>query len=250
MNGPIVLISGWAMPGEAMATLAEALQAHQHQVLLLQLPGLRPASDPLIQDWDELTVWLDHQLPTEPVVLIGWSLGGMLGTYYASRYPDKVTAVVNLAANACFLASEHWPTGIDPAVLERFSRGLLPAPAKTLQQFALLCSAGSPAPRVQARHLQTLLAGCDIDNPDMLHSLLTILGQSDLRQVLGAIHCPISHLFARDDALVPVTAADAFRQQFPDHRVQIVAGGHGFFMDDPETVIHALEQLSVARGPA
>ena len=250
MNGPIVLISGWAMPAETMATLAEALQAHQCKVLLVQLPGLRPASDPVIQDLDELTVWLAQQLPAEPVVLIGWSLGGMLGAYYASRYPDKVTAVVNLAANACFLASEQWPTGMDPTVLERFSRGLLQAPAKTLQQFALLCSAGSPASRVQARHLQTLLAGCDIDNPAILLSLLTILGQSDLRQVLGAIHCPISHLFARDDALVPVTAADAFRQQFPQHRVQIVAGGHGFFMDDPEPVIHALEQLSTARVPA
>lgn len=250
MNGPIVLISGWAMPAETMATLAEALQAHQHQVLLLQLPGLRTASDPVITDLDELIVWLDQLLPAEPVVLIGWSLGGMLGAYYASRYPDKVTAVVNLAANACFLASEHWPTGIDPTVLERFSRGLLQAPAKTLQQFALLCSAGSPAPREQARHLQTLLAGCDIDNPDILHSLLTILGHSDLRPALGAIHCPIIHLFARDDALVPVTAVDAFRQHFPEHRVQIVAGGHGFFMDDPETVIHALEQLSVTRGPA
>ena len=250
MSCPIVLISGWAMPAEAMATLAEALQAHQHRVLLLQLPGLRPASDPMIRDWDELIVWLDHLLPAEPVVLIGWSLGGMLGAHYASRYPDKVFAVVNLAANACFISRECWAPGVDPTVLERFSHGISHAPAKTLQQFALLCSAGSPSPKAQARYVQTLLAQYDIDNPDILHGLLTILGQSDLRPVLSAIRCPITHLFAQDDGLVPVAAAAIFQQQFPHHRVQIVSGGHGFFMDDSEPVIRALEQLSITRVPA
>lgn len=250
MSCPIVLISGWAMPAATMATLADALQARQHPVLSLQLPGLRPASDPVIQDWDELTDWLDHLLPAEPVVLIGWSLGGMLGAYYASRYPDKVLAVVNLAANACFVSSEHWPTGVEPAVLERFSRGIAHTPAKTLQQFALLCSAGSPSPKAQARYVQTLLAQYDIDDPAILHGLLSILGHSDLRSALGAIRCPVTHLFARDDALVPVAAAAIVQQQLPHHQVQVVAGGHGFFMDDPEPVIRALEPLSIARVPA
>jgi len=239
MSYPIILISGWAMPAAVMEPLSQALQA-DHPVSIVQLPGLTGESTSYSQE--TLLAWLDQQLPAQPAILMGWSLGGVLAINYASRFPNKIIAVVNMAANACFVANEHWPEAMAPELFARFCQGLSDDHARTLQQFSLLCSAGSTNPRAQARALQQAIVRCQPE-PEVLLNLLTILGESDLCTALANIRCPISHLFARDDALVPVAAAAAFRQQFPTHRAQAVVGGHSFFLDDPALVRHELDQL-------
>ena len=239
MSYPIILISGWAMPTEVMEPLSQALQIHQ-PVSIVQLPGL--VGESTSYNLETLLAWLDQQLPAQPAVLIGWSLGGVLAIHYASRFPNKTIAVINLAANACFVANKHWPEGMTPTLFARFCQGLSENCARTLQQFALLCSTGSANPKAQARTLQQAIARCRPE-PQTLLSLLTILGESDLRAPLTDIRCPVSHLFGQNDALVPVAVAATFRQQFSTHRVQAVAGGHSFFVDDPTLVLDEIEQL-------
>ncbi len=239
MSYPIILISGWGMPTEVMEPLSQALQVH-HPVSIVQLPGL--ADESTSYNLETLLAWLDQQLPAQAAVLLGWSLGGVLAIHYASRFPDKTIAVVNLTANACFVANKHWPEAMTPALFARFCQGLSENCAKTLQQFALLCSTGSVNPKAQARTLQQSIARCRPE-PQTLLSLLAILGESDLRAPLADIRCPVSHLFGQNDALVPVTVAAAFRQQFPTHRVHVVAGGHSFFLDDPTLVLDEIAQL-------
>lgn len=241
---PIVLISGWAMPAGAMEKLAEALDEEHRRVSIVQLPGLvkEPEAYKIKHDWDSLLGYLDQQIFEKPVVLVGWSLGGILATLYGSRYPDKVAAVVNLAANGCFVQNHSWPDGMDPALFSSFYEGMSQACEKTLQQFSLLCSSGSPARKERARTFQSLMADAEIE-PDSLLTLLELLGKSDIRSALADIRCPVTHLFGKDDALVPATAAKIIQDQFPRHRVNVVEGGHGFFMDDPALVVREIQKL-------
>ena len=44
---------------------------------------------------DDIRALLDHLGSTEPVVLIGNSLGGDNVFFFAVRYPDRVGAMVN-----------------------------------------------------------------------------------------------------------------------------------------------------------
>ncbi|WBA82436.1 alpha/beta fold hydrolase [Endozoicomonas sp. GU-1] len=248
-NYPIVLISGWAMPAGAMASLADALDVDHRRVSIVELPGLVRESQAYktSHDWHSLLTYLDHQLFEKPAVLVGWSLGGMLAALYASRYPDNVAAVVNLGANACFVQSDSWQQAMDPTLFASFYQGMSQSRDKTLQQFVLLCSSGSPRRKELSKALQALLSDADLDHQaedSTLLSLLGILGKSDLRSVFGDIRCPVTHLFGKDDALVPVGAADAIEQAFAKHRVQVLDGGHCFFMDDPEPVISEVRRLS------
>ncbi|MFK0570868.1 alpha/beta fold hydrolase [Endozoicomonas sp.] len=245
---PIVLISGWAMPAGVMEALAEALDADHRRVSIVELPGLVMESEAnkIQYDWDSLLQYLDQQLFEKPIVLVGWSLGGMLATLYASRYPDKVAGVVNLAVNGCFVKRHDWPDAMDPSLFTSFYEGMAQSCKQTLQEFSLLCSAGSARRKEQARTLQALMADADFENQaqgDTLLRLLALLGKSDIRSALADIRCPVTHLFGQDDALVPVTAAHAIEQQFPRHRVNVVAGGHGFFMDDPASVVREIQTL-------
>ena len=208
---PIVLISGWAMPAGAMAALAEALDSDHRRVAIVQLPGLVrvPEAYRKDYDWDSLLAYLDQQLLEKPAVLVGWSLGGMLATLYASRYPDQVAAVVNLAANACFVRNETWAEGMEPELFARFCQGMSRSREKTLQQFSLLCTLGNAGHKAQAKALQAVMSEADLDHQaedETLLPLLALLGASDIRSALADIRCPVTHMFGKDDALVPVGA--------------------------------------------
>lgn len=250
---PIVLISGWAMPAGAMESLAEALDADHRRVSIVELPGLVRESEACktSHDWNSLLAYLDHQLFEKPAVLVGWSLGGMLASLYASRYPNNVAAVVNLGANACFVQNDDWKQAMDPVLFTSFYQGMSQSREKTLQQFVLLCSAGSPRRKALSKVLQSLMADADLDHQaedSTLLSLLEILGKSDIRSAFGDIRCPVTHLFGKEDALVPAGAANAIEQNFPKHRVQVLDGGHCFFMDDPEPVVSEVRRLSSGTG--
>lgn len=250
---PIVLISGWAMPAGAMESLAQALDADHRRVSIVELPGLVRESEAckISHDWNSLLTYLDHQLFEKPAVLVGWSLGGMLATLYASRYPNNVAAVVNLGVNACFVQKDSWQQAMDPTLFASFYQGMSQSRDKTLQQFVLLCSSGSPRRKELSKALQALLSDADLEHQaedSTLLSLLGLLGKSDIRSAFADIHCPVTHLFGNEDALVPVEAARAIEQGFPRHRVQVLDGGHCFFMDNPEPVVSEVRRLSSGEG--
>ena len=252
-NYPIVLISGWAMPAGAMESLAQALDADHRRISIVELPGLvrESPANKIDHDWHSLLAYLDHQLFEKPAVLVGWSLGAMLATLYASRNPNNVAAVVNLGANACFVQNNSWAQAMEPTLFTRFYQGMSRSRDKTLEQFVLLCSSGSPRRKALSKALQALLADADLEHQaqdSTLLSLLGLLGKSDMRSALGDIRCPVTHLFGQEDALVPVAAAKAIAQDFPNHRVQVLDGGHCFFMDNPGPVISEVRTLSSGEG--
>lgn len=237
----VVLISGWAMPAMAMETLATALDADHRRVSVVQLPGL--VEEPSGRyDWESMLAYIDLHLFDKPVVLVGWSLGGMLASLYASRYPENVAGVVTLATNACFVKRSDWPAAMEPAMFAGFQAGMTDSAEATLQQFAMLCSAGSKDRKGRARELQSLLAETD-QEASVLQSLLQLLGESDLRSVLADLRCPVIHILGKNDALVPDSAARQLADTYPRHRVQLVDGGHCFFMDDASMAVREIQYL-------
>ncbi|MGB0360483.1 MAG: alpha/beta fold hydrolase [Endozoicomonas sp.] len=241
---PIVLISGWSMPVGIMKTLGKALDVDHRYVSIVQLPGLvnELKADRKSYDWDVLLEYLGQQLFERPAILVGWSLGGMLATLYASHHPSQVAGVVNLAANACFVQKPDWPEAMPVELFARFSEGLTKSMHKILRQFSLLCASGSPKRKAHISQFQKLVGEAELDQI-ALKELLALLGNSDVRSALANLHCPISHLFGKDDGLVPVSAAESIEQCYPQHHVQVLNGGHNFFMDDPDTVVREVNQL-------
>ncbi len=237
----VVLISGWAMPAMAMETLAAALDADHRRVSVVQLPGLveEPGGH---YDWDAMLAYLDLHLFDKPVILVGWSLGGMLASLYASRHPESVAGVVTLSSNPCFVKTPEWPAAMEPVMFAGFQAGMVDDAQATLQQFAVLCSAGSADRKSRARELQEFLLDTD-QEPVVLEALLKLLGESDLRSVLADIRCPVIHILGKNDALVPDSAAKQLADSYPLHRVHLLDGGHCFFMDDPQMVVREIQYL-------
>lgn len=237
----VVLISGWGMPAIAMEPLAAALDADDRRVSVVQLPGLVEESSGGY-DWDALLNYLGMHLFEKPVVLAGWSMGGMLASLYASRHPENVAGVITMASNASFVQRDSWQEAMAPAMFAGFQAGMQADSAATLAQFAMLCSAGSTDRKARTSELQTILSEVDLE-PAILNSMLELLGGVDLCSVLADIRCPVIHVLGKNDALVPDSAAEKLGEAFPGHRVHLVKGGHCFFMDDPSLVVREIEYL-------
>jgi pimeloyl-ACP methyl ester carboxylesterase len=104
-RGTVLLLHGWMVPSDPhwFRTFV-VLQEAGWRVLAIDAGGhgrgLRPASAFRIEDCAEDAAALLRHLDAEPVVVLGYSMGGMVAQVLARRHPDLVAGVV-LAATAC-----------------------------------------------------------------------------------------------------------------------------------------------------
>lgn len=227
----LVLVSGWAVPASVLMPLADALHGAGFCTQTIELDALY--SEPCSRD--NLVHVLASQLPDEPVMLVGWSMGGMLALQLAAEHPERVLGVVTLASNGRFVANEQWPEAMNPATFAAFYQGITEQPSKTLNQFALLCAGGSDNRKAMAKNL-----GEQLQPQPSLLPLLKLLGELDVSEALEHLHGPTLCLFGEADLLVPVDAA----QRFPQHRTMIHHGGHTFFLDNLPCICQQIIDLS------
>src|SRR5690606_33285120 len=99
---PLVLIHGWGCDSGTWHPLIPALQ-ELGNVFALDLPGFGAA--PPLEDFtlEAVLQQLEQSLPPR-AILVGWSLGGMLATALAARCPERVTRLVTMASNLCFVS--------------------------------------------------------------------------------------------------------------------------------------------------
>lgn len=197
----ISLLPGWAMAPENMHPLREALlermpgrQFSCHALPALQLSSMEP----------DLAA-LAEALPAG--VLVGWSLGGMLALQLQRRYPERFSAVVTIASNACFVTRPDWQAAMPSETFKQFYADMRSEPARTLKRFALLVTQGS----AQRRELGKALKWDQADPEQRLHGL-ALLGVLDNRASLARSAAPVLHCLGGNDALVPVQVADPLRQ--------------------------------------
>jgi pimeloyl-ACP methyl ester carboxylesterase len=148
MRSPLVLLHGLAFDRRQWDPLRRELQAidPDREVFAPDLPGHGEAPRRASYDLAEVAEVLHGQvsaaLPGAPPIVVGHSVGGVIATVYAARYPTR--AVVNLdqplipgAFGAYLRAAEHQLRGPDwKAVWDELMAGmgiaLLPPAARDL----------------------------------------------------------------------------------------------------------------------
>lgn len=185
-----------------------------------------------------------------PIVLVGWSLGGLLATLIALRYPDRVERLHTVASSPCFVAQpeQHWP-GIQAPVLTQFQQQLQNDFSATLKRFLAVQAMGSPTARADIAQLQKRVLASPAAHVEALSAGLDWLASVDLRDQLPLLEpagVPLWRAYGRLDTLVPI----AVTAQIESGRASVFArSAHAPFMNQPEDFIQWLVRPALELYP-
>ena len=196
----IVMLHGWGMNSSVFTQLYSSLS--QYRVHYVDLPGFGHSK---AIDGD-LDTWVDailNELPSK-AIWVGWSLGGLVATKAALRFPEQVTGLVTIASSPCFMArkDESWP-GIAPKILSDFSLQLQKNTGKTIERFLTIQAMGSSTAKEDIRQLRDLVLSRPLPKNLVLIQGLEMLANVDLRSQISQIEQPWLRIWGRLDGLVP-----------------------------------------------
>jgi pimeloyl-[acyl-carrier protein] methyl ester esterase len=246
-EGPVlVLLHGWSLSGAVFAELAGLLDGCR--LLLPDLPGhgrsSLPAEASLPSLADDIADWLAVATPG-PVLLGGWSLGGMVAMELAARSTVPVDRLLLLSATPRFTMTDDWPHGLVEVQVRALRRNLERRFETTLGDFFALTFAEGEvdADRLRAIRAFAVRSGGPPD-PVAAAAFLGLLAEQDQRSLLKKIVCPTLLVHGTCDRVTPVEAGRALAAALPHGRLQELAGaGHAPFWTQPAEVAGAIREF-------
>lgn len=246
--GPaVVLIHGWAMSGRVFTELAARL-SREHRVLMPDLPGhgASSASDryTLEQMAVDLAAWL-HGVVSDPAVVCGWSLGGMVAMQMAADGVISPKRLMLMATTPRFTKSDDWACGLSAAEVKLLERNLTKDGQKTFDQFFNRMLAGEPMPpgRLRAIRKSAIDPG-ETAAAGSARATLRIFADQDQRRLLNRILCPVMILHGGEDRIIPVEAGRFLAEAIPQARLkEYPASGHAPFLGLPGEVADDIRSL-------
>jgi pimeloyl-[acyl-carrier protein] methyl ester esterase len=230
----LLMLHGWGFPATVFSPLIDLL-ATEFDVSAPDRPGY--AGNTAISDSPDIT---RPDIDT-PVLLIGWSLGGLAALQLALRQPDKFTGLVLLATTPCFVNRPDWTLGMDNSVFDDFRKQVTDDPAIAMQQFVRL-NAGRTTDR-QSRVFLSALSGKA--TPHALQHGMYELAETDLRQSVAEIDLPVLLLHAADDRVVSAAASRWLQENMPNtRRLEFQTGGHAFFLQQSDAVVEQIRTMA------
>jgi len=226
---PLVFLHGWAQSNQVWYQQQQFFPtAH-----FLNLPGHGGEKDAPADTWSEL---LTAQLPDEPCMLVGWSLGGMLAMDMARRFPERVAGLALIGTTPRFAVADDWPHGCDEATFVTFSEAIASTSVRVLNRFFALMLYGDNLAR--SEYNQLVRQAVDRQSPASsagLEAGLELLASLDLRQSLPAADMPLLLVHGEQDAIVPVEAGRWLAEHLPGTQVHYLdVCGHAPFLSRPD----------------
>jgi pimeloyl-[acyl-carrier protein] methyl ester esterase len=237
-SGPdLVLLHGWALHGGMWGPWVDRL-AGSARLHVIDLPGHGRSRWPDgTHDLGGLARAVYPHVPSDAIVL-GWSLGGMLALELGRRHPRHLRALILVATTPKFLAGPDWEHGLDPAVLDEFSRGLTLDYRRTVQSFLALQTRGDEHALETLRLLRSRLASHGEPDPRALAAGLEVLRSADLRDSLPGIALPALVIAGEHDRLTSPGAGEELAARLPIARFRrIERCGHAPFLSHPDAVL-------------
>lgn len=224
----LCFLHGWGFNQRVWAGFVERFRP-EWNVKIPTLPGYDGAA-PCALGLDDVSRALLTEVPDDSI-LIGWSLGGMIGIRIASMKP--VRKLILLTGSPCFVKKDDWPCGTTAELVERLKVRIVDNPDRALQEFALLSSKGDGRPRATYQVLAGLQKANRAHTGALLDGLDMLL-HADLRAELSALKCTVGAILATNDRLLPVAAGAAMQSLRSGLELEVIEGaGHAPFISRP-----------------
>ena len=236
---PLVLVHGWGMDSQIWGELPEQLRQFA-DVMTLDLPGF--SQSPTLEHYSETNLhqWMAELLP-ERCYLIGLSLGGMLCSGFAARYPQSVAGLITLSSNIHFVATEANSAALDNQQYLGFLQAYKDDPQNCLKRFSGLQAQGDQQQRQLIRQLRGMQVTLDSHSGAQL---LKLLGEIDNQLSLSELDRPTLAILGEGDALVPSASAVKITELNGKIEISLINGaGHLPHLTQPGTVLEQIKNF-------
>ena len=230
---PLVLLHGWGLNSAVWQPLIESLPDDFTQffnIVTLDLPGFGVNVSVDITPYSLANICQSIiNTITKPAIYVGWSLGGLVATEMALRFPEKVLALITVASTPRFIEEKVqveeniqviWP-GIKANVLAAFHQQLQVNIEKTIDGFLKIQAMGSPHIRQDIKKISQLVFQQKMASQATLDQSLTLLESSDYRHTLQNVTQPFLRLYGNADSLVPKSVIEKVNELTPKSDVYI-----------------------------
>jgi len=241
----VVLLHGWGMHGGLWGKFNDLISKHC-QTHAIDLPGFG-YSKKIKNDFtlDALSEVVEKYINNirQPVILIGWSLGGLITLNVLKRKNITLEKVVFVATTPSFTKKPGWECAMEQSVFDGFSNDLKTDYKKTLKRFLFLQTRGSDLARDDLRELNNKLN--ERGEPDFkaLEKGLDILSNTDLRSKKQN-ETPAMLVVGKKDTLVPLSVTNEFENMFPNcEKLILEKTGHAPFISNPEVCAEKIKNF-------
>jgi pimeloyl-[acyl-carrier protein] methyl ester esterase len=223
----IVFLPGWGFLATIWDDIANRLSSGE--AICLELPRLD-----LSTTLPEIADQLKKLIPVGSII-VGWSLGGLLGLEFCARYPDHCRRLVLTASTPKFVADENWQ-GITKLQQSSFIRDAIEKPDLLMTQFRSLVQYPD-----RSRYVKDYMS---------LHSIqgdlnyLEILFESDLREMYRSIKLDVDYILGEKDAIISSGNINRLKELNPRTKVEVIQGaGHIPFLTHKNEFIQCLNGI-------
>lgn len=243
----LLLLHGMGCTQSIWQPLLPAFEAH-YRVVRLDLVG---AGNSRLSDYsrkrhgslaghatDVLAVL--RALDLREVVLVGHSIGAMIGVLAAVREPARFARLVLLAPSPRFLNGHNYTGGFEAADVEELLLSLENDQGEWAQAFAPLLVGETNRPDL----IMAISGSFARTNPGVLRHLARVAFLNDSRPALPLLHTPALIVQPARDVLVPQGVGYYLHEQLPDSQLAIIdTSGHFPHLTAPEATLAAMSRF-------
>lgn len=237
MTGNWLFISGWGHDNTPVKKLAYAF--YRDDAPLYTLPELEPGDHDDSEETYSSVLGSRIQSFDQPVVIVGWSTGGIIALETAAKYSANVAALILISATPRFCTDSDFPWGTPASELEKMQAGIENQPIRTLNAF--FRRAAYPQ-RLPQRDRNDLVNTAINQGKDSLKTGLQYLQQVDCRDRLLKIKCPVVLMHGEKDRIIPFQAAQWLSKELKNADLYTYPeGGHDLIRQKPAVVAEMID---------
>lgn len=239
---PVVVFVHGAQNDHSVWTLQTRWFAHHgYGVLAIDLPGHhRSAGEPL-DTVEAMADWVMRLITaasvTQPVMVVGHSMGSLIALECAHRHPDRVRAIA--------LVGCAYPMKVSDALLAA-SQYRVPDAIDMVTQWSHSSLANKPSfpgPGFWMQGVgQRLMERVAARNPaPVFHrDLAACNAYAGGDSAAAAVQCPVQFILGKRDMMTPRRAGEALAQRMPQAKVVVLDCGHAVMGEAPDATLDTL----------
>lgn len=224
----LIFIPGWGTDCTIFKDVVEQLQLKNGGKTALEFKNIEWV-DCLSDNVDTNALYLELESSTMPVLVLGWSIGGIMALLGAAKYPKKVSALFLISTTAKMIEDNGY-FGVEEKILRAMINKLNGNQAEMLEAFFSLCLGSSHSTKELVKNAQQI-------KKESLLSGLVYLKNCDIRGELSQIECPVRIIHGKKDRVVNTRNGLYLKKKLPRAEIKTLADEeHLFFYKKPSVI--------------